>query len=46
MAVFWYYCHNCGVKFSWIFTGINDCQKCVKCESKKIVRIKPGSDIK
>lgn len=40
MPVFWYYCEQCGSKFSWVFTGINDCVHCVKCRSNKIVRIK------
>ena len=46
MGVFWYYCKSCGIKFSWVFTGLNDCEKCVKCGSENIVRIKPGSDTK
>ena len=39
MGVFWYYCNNCGIKFSWVFTGVNDCKACTKCHSKDIVRI-------
>ena len=40
MGVFWYYCKNCRVNFSWVFTGENDCKHCVKCGSDKIVRVK------
>ena len=39
MPIFWYYCKDCGIKFSWIFTGSNDCQKCVKCRSTDIERV-------
>lgn len=38
--IFWYYCYGCGCKFSWVFDGLSEPKKCIKCTSKKIERIK------
>ena len=37
--IYWYYCKDCGIKFSWVFTGLNDCKHCLKCESSDIERV-------
>lgn len=39
MPIFWYYCQECGQKFSWVFTSTNDAKHCSKCHSNSIVRI-------
>jgi hypothetical protein len=32
MAIFWYYCKQCGIKFSWVFTGIKTLKADVKAD--------------
>lgn len=39
MPVFWFYCRSCGIKFSWVFDGLNDCYRCPKCRSTDISRV-------